>query len=327
LRLLSGVVAIDSRGPLRDAVKKNFSSLLQVVANISGQGFEPDVYIVMARAIPRLLFVYGEELADFWPLYLSVLDRMIDSGYYQATHETLVTFFLKINFVNRSEDRINDLEKRMMTLGQMLMQTNALDQHLNLIMHFNSYAYMISHVQPSTVAVLRWAIERIQIIGKMEKSYVDSTLRSFKHFVKIALGKIDVHETEWVRNFAIAAINDQSHWRIRSFGLRLLWFDEKRCASLPIAMIQRVIQILLSECAECAMEALKFLIVLSTTQTAEFFTFGEILFNFCSDKLKAIEGPSRNSDLFIANLVQFPLSSEFIPVYISLGIDTIETDA
>jgi hypothetical protein len=79
--------------------------------------------------------------------------------------------------------------------------------------------------------------------------------------VKIVFEEVDFYLTERFHNDAISSVDCNSCWRIRVFRLCMLRFYEKNQMSVSRDMIPKVLEILLNDCEECSMEALKFFLV------------------------------------------------------------------
>jgi hypothetical protein len=302
----------------RDSLNRlrvHLPALVQVVADLIAEGLQLPDYTVAGHSIPMLIAVYGEELDVLWPLYLRILDALIDSGCEYTAADIINLALLRSPFFNRSVTRIVDIEKRMLNFAQLLTMCQVCERQAFVIRQFRFYVLGLPCVSPSALIALRWTIDRIEKIARDQKSSIQSLLSLVKEltrFAKVMIKKLDPHGIEELLMTAMTSINCEINWSLRALGLCLFRSFEEIAVGPPLELLPKITEILLNDCRENSAKALKFFIVLSRTRNDEFMAFGDVLFNFCTQGLTEIEGPSQFSDLLVAVLLQFPLNPDLM---------------
>jgi hypothetical protein len=295
-------------------------TIVGIAVTLQDEGFQPAEYLMAFLAIPQLIYAYGEEVAVLWLLYLSIWDALLDSRLPIPSKEPILNLFLLSTFVKQTEERMNQLEKRMENLIQILVCTNNSDQQANIILFFVIFLQIASEFKPCFWNVLRWCIERINALGKNEPTSINfnsDLIESVWSLMKGLISQIDWTLISEYLNLATESISCELNLRVREFGLRFLCRSEKSLIHAPRETVQKIIGILINDRDANAKRVAKFLLHLSVNRKDELIALGKAVLEGSIQRLAGLEGHSAFADLLVALIVQFPLSAEVLSLILA----------
>jgi hypothetical protein len=208
----------------------------------------------------------------------------------------------------------------MMRPAQILRNTENVEQQTNIILVFRTYARIAMCNMCSLGLVSRWVIDRFAKAGKDPRVSSDSIghLADYSaSFLCHCAIELNPQLVASCTPLAFQSINCLTNSKIRLFGLRLFCAYERAGMGPPRDVFQRILEILVSDVEENSVIAAKFLLFLCANRNEEFVTLRDNWQDLVLQRLAAIDGPSPLSDLLIALVLQFPLSSEMIALVVS----------